>query len=181
MSDIKPKHKRCTWSHPHIVSADRIAYQCFHDDPIKGITESNCENCPNFASRYIEYPITVNAILTEEPYENPIRKPGLCAIRPCGDEYQGKTFLGIYLGDMASTPTARYNIETKELTLGKMTNPAIFIPELNKVVWGYESWWHKIEKPEDLTQINNQDIDGQWYVALAKAMASNDKKGDENA
>lgn len=47
-------------------------------------------------------------------------------------------------------------------------------------IWDYESWWHKIEKPEDLKQITDQNINKQWYVALAKIMTPNDKKKKKN-
>ena len=36
------------------------------DDKVKDITEDTCENCPHYKSRFIEYPITVSDIVTED-------------------------------------------------------------------------------------------------------------------
>lgn len=48
------------------------------------------------------------------------------------------------------------------------TNPAIFVPDLNRVVWGMESWWGPIESKEKLHQITDEDISNVWYVKAAK-------------
>lgn len=51
------------------------------------------------------------------------------------------------------------------------TNPAIWVPDQNRIVWGMGSWWGIIEKEEDLKKITNQDIENVWYVKALKALA----------
>lgn len=71
-------------------------------------------------------------------------------VRPCGKEYEGKTYLGILLGDVALSVSFRYSPETR--TIGfepAMHNPAMYIPDLKKIVYGCGSWWGVIEGPED--------------------------------
>lgn len=49
------------------------------------------------------------------------------SIRPCADQYAGKTFAGIYLGEVeAGLPCLI---------------PAIWVPEINQTILGCESWW----------------------------------------
>ena len=52
------------------------------------------------------------------------------------------------------------------------TNPAIFIPSLNKIVWGYGSWWGEIASAEKLHQITDSDIQNVWYVRALKQLQS---------
>lgn len=63
----------------------------------------------------------------------------LVKVRPCGEEYQGKTYAGIFLGDLAIDNTCRLNKETQELEIIPRNNPAIYVPDLQKIVFGCES------------------------------------------
>ena len=97
----------------------------------------------------------------------------LVSIRPVGEEYGKKTFLGIYLGEMAQNASFQYDKENKTITAGfGFYNPAIFVPALKKTIYGYESWWGKIESEEQLHQITDNDINNVWYVKALKEMAS---------
>lgn len=50
-------------------------------------------------------------------------------------------------------------------------NPAIWVPELEKVVWGDSSWWGPIEKKEDAERlITDADIQNVWYVKALKRL-----------
>src|SRR3989339_692358 len=127
----------------------------------------------------IKYPITVKKIKIEPLYQdmNQPNKPGgmhttgeLVSIRPCADEYGGKTYVGIFLGELPISLSAFYNKETEELELMGYDNPAIFVPALGKIIWGCESWWGSIKNPEDLRQITDEDIDNVWYVKALKEM-----------
>jgi hypothetical protein len=42
---------------------------------------------------------------------------------------------------------------------------------LKKIVFGYESWWSKIDDPDKLKDIGDDDIDKTWYVQMFKEMA----------
>jgi len=96
-------------------------------------------------------------------------KPGtMVAVRPCADKYEGKTYLGMYL---CAAPTSIIGRQVGEKIILKMsdyTNPAIYIPDLDEIVWGYGSWWGEIESEEQLREITNEDIQNIWYVQALK-------------
>lgn len=143
------------------------------DDKIKDITEDICENCPNYKSRFIEYPITVSDIVTEDIKYNDswqYKIGTLCAIRPCAEEYEGKTYLDVYLGDLPISHHITHDPKTKILKVSTMDNPAIFVPDLNKIIFGCASWWHKIENIDEIKDITKEDIENTWYVKLAKKL-----------
>lgn len=50
------------------------------------------------------------------------------------------------------------------------TNPAIYVFDLQRIIFGAESWWSIIENPEELKDITDDDINSQWYVKALKAM-----------
>lgn len=91
--------------------------------------------CDNYKSCYIEYPVEVSKInnnASVKRYENEdIGK--FVRILPCGNEYKGKTYLGLYLGDLPIGNSITYNEKTKELNVNFVTNPAIFVFELKKL------------------------------------------------
>ena len=51
-----------------------------------------------------------------------------------------------------------------------MDNPAIFVPDLNKIIFGCASWWHKIKNIDEIKDITMEDIENTWYVKLAKKL-----------
>lgn len=87
-------------------------------------------------------------------------------VRPCDEKYQGKTFLGIFLGELPIPTYVSYNKDEQMLSISNMHNPAIFVPEINEVVFGYESWWSLINSDEDIEDITNDDISNVWYVKM---------------
>ena len=110
------------------------------------------------------------------PEEKPIKETGATGefvkIRPCAKELEGKTYLGIMIGDAALSSSI--NITDDKINCSwAFYNPAILIPELGKIVYGCESWWGMIKSKDDLKEITNQDIDNVWYVQALK----NFKKG----
>lgn len=130
--------------------------------------------CDEYRSRYIEYPIEVSKInkntelySLEKGYIGKFVK-----IAPCGEEHKGKTYLGLFLGDLPMDISVSHNPTTKELNLGYFANPAIFVFELNKIVFGAESWWGVIETEDELKEITPDDINNVWYVKALKAMSS---------
>jgi hypothetical protein len=100
-------------------------------------------------------------------------KPGtLVQVRPCGDEYKGRTYLGMYL---CSAPTGFIGEQVGDkivLLMNDYTNPAIYVPELNKIIWGYGSWWGPIKSEDQLRQITDDDIKNIWYVKALKQLES---------
>lgn len=96
-------------------------------------------------------------------------KPGaMVAVRPVGSE---KTYLGMYL---CCAPTSVFGEQRGEdlvLRMSEHTNPAIYVPELDRIVWGYGSWWGEIESEEKLREITDDVIENQWYVRALKQLS----------
>jgi hypothetical protein len=130
----------------------------------------------------IQYPITVNKINFRE--DKTYSSEGwrgedigkFVAVRPCGKEYGNKTYLGIYLGEFALSQGVFYDKEKGELTVSRfMYNPAIYVFDLKKVIFGCESWWGIIESEKDLQQISDKDIENIWYVKVLKQISEKEK------
>lgn len=135
----KAKIERCKYSHPHFKN-NSIEYHCvvdgWEDDKVRICKKGECESCQKFKSKYIEYPITVHEIENK-----PIDTSGLgheegslVAIRPCAKEYNEKTYIGIYIGDLPIQILTSYKESTGQLINSTMNNPAIFVPELKKII-----------------------------------------------
>lgn len=125
--------------------------------------------CPDFKSRYLEFPLTVQGIELRGCLP-PMREVGkLVRVRLCDDD---KTYLGVYLGELARAPMAYTRSDSQNLIVSLYQNPALFVPALSRIVWGDESWWSIIDSEDDLRNISNDDIASQWYVRLAKALFS---------
>ena len=125
--------------------------------------------CDFYKSRYIEYPIEVSEIEknTElSAYDN-VNIGKFVKIRPCGDE---KTYLGLHLGGLPIDMIISHQSETKILDVRYHCNPAIFVFDLNKIVYGMESWWGIIKTEADLRAISNEDIENVWYVKALKSL-----------
>jgi hypothetical protein len=134
----------------------------------------------------IKFPIEVSSIKNEPLYKD-INNPSgwlaacgdLVQVRPVGEKYKEKTYLGILLGDLPLEVFIMHNRETKELKIEPYRNPAIFVPELKEIIWGCGSWWSEIESEEELRQISNDDIQNVWYVKLLKATIEKKMKEQE--
>lgn len=90
-------------------------------------------------------------------------------VKPCGQEYEGKTYLGIMIGEIALGSSV--TIENDKISCWwSGYNPAILIPEKKTVVYGAESWWGKIKSEADLKEITDIDIENVWYVKALKSL-----------
>ena len=143
--NLKDKINRCKYCHLS-VEPHSVGFCCtvngWEDESIRKITKHDCDNCTNFESRYIEYPIVVQNIENEKINTKEIghRCGCLCEVRPCGEEYQGKSFVGVYLGRLPIAIYSSFERRTGVLKNSTMSNPAFFVPELRKIIYGYESW-----------------------------------------
>lgn len=128
--------------------------------------------CDNYKSIYIEYPIEVSKINADNSKGGYRSKQigKFTKICPCGEEYKGKTYLRLFLGELPISNHISYMEDTKELKVSFHSNPAIFVFDLNKIVYGCESWWGIIENEEDLKEITESDIDNVWYVKALKVL-----------
>ena len=107
---------------------------------------------------------------TKKPFEE--KDKYLVSIKPCGED---KTYIGIYLGDFAKSTSMQIEKDKIQVEFSQY-NPAIYVPELKKVIYGYQSWWHEIESVDEFKKITNEDIENTWYVKLLRIMDGRSEK-----
>ena len=144
-------------------------------EKLKVICPEDCDKCEYYKSMFIEYPLTVNNIKVEDIDMNNVLRANRigspCAVRPCTDDNKAindKTYFGIYLGEQPWYISVSYNSDNGELNVSPIGNPAIYVPSLKKIVRGASSWWKFIESADELSDITDEDIDGQFYVSMMK-------------
>lgn len=120
---------------------------------------------PHFKNNSIEYHCVVDGW---EDDKVRICKKGEC--ESCAKEYNEKTYIGIYIGDLPIQILTSYKESTGQLINSTMNNPAIFVPELKKIIYGCESWWKTIRSVDEFSKISNEDINNTWYVKLLQSM-----------
>lgn len=128
--------------------------------------------CEDYKSRSIEYPIEVSKINLDSDtsgWRDNI-KGKFVKIKPCNEKYEGKTYLGIYLGELPKGHRISHNSETKELNVSFDNNPAIFVFDLNEIIYGCQSWWGVIRNEKDLKNITDMDINNVWYVKALNSL-----------
>lgn len=110
------------------------------------------------------------------PKNEALQKPvfskmgALVKVRPCGEEYGNKTYLGFLIGEIALGSSITTIDDKIQLNFSSY-NPAMFVPELKKVIYGAGSWWSEIESEEELKEITNDDIENVWYVKLLQGLS----------
>lgn len=180
--DIRPNERQRKCRAASCFNGENFneTYCRFNDDE-SPVTNDTCNACENFKSKYIEYPITVNKINLDKKYEayDSHKRGMLVAIRPYNKAYNDKTYAGVYLGDMVYAPHITYNENTKEISVGGMRNPAIYVFELKKIIYGMESFWQPITSIDDIKDISDDDINNQFYVQMLKAMYPALNKNEE--
>lgn len=93
------------------------------------------------------------------------------SVRPVDKECEGKTYLGVLIGSAPLGVRAVYDGENRILHLKpSFHNPCIWIPDLERIVFGAGSWWAPVESPEDLRKITDTDIENVWYVRALKSL-----------
>lgn len=111
-------------------------------------------------------------------YSEKYRKPGTpVKVQPCGERFGGKTYFGILVGDVATSISHSIDKDENLTASFGHYNPAIIIPELGEIVFGYESWWGEIESKEELDKaITDETIRNVWYVKMLSSMESKTKE-----
>lgn len=110
--------------------------------------------------------IRVKSIVTKDIQYNTGRYGcgHLVKIRPCGEEYENKTYLGILLGNLPLDFVVSYSEEDEILTVSSFQNPGIYVPALKKIIFGAESFWGRISTEDELKDITDSDIENVWYI-----------------
>lgn len=95
---------------------------------------------------------------------------GWVSVRPVGQSHGGKSYLGWLMGDLATSQSVSLsNDGVLKVGLGAR-NPAIYVPDLGEIVFGYASWWRRIKSEADLRQITDLDIESVWYLRVLRQM-----------
>lgn len=144
------------------------------DAPLKAFEWKQNFICDDYKSRYIEYPIEVGEIKIEWDVYTLFNRDYIgrfVRIRPCAKEHKGKTYLGLFLGDLPGGPFISYNENTKALTVKPFCNPAIYVFDLKKIIFGMESWWSVVESEDDFKDITTETINDQWYIKAIKSLS----------
>lgn len=166
----KVKCDKCSCLDIELSDAKYVCIEEKHDLSVVEDIENYEVECDLYESKHLQYPFTVYSI--NYPKDKAIAKHyrgdigELVKVRPSGENYGNKTFLGILLGNADIGLYANYNQNSKELSLGRMYNPAIFVPELKEIIYGYESWWGLIKSKDDLKDITSDEIQNLWYVKM---------------
>ena len=78
-------------------------------------------------------------------------------------ETHSHSYVGIYLA-CAPTMVVGDVVDGKiRLRMTEHTNTAIYIPELNRIVWNDECIWGEIDSRKSLESITNKDPNNEWY------------------
>lgn len=129
--------------------------------------EAEQVDCEAFDSRYIQYPLTIQGIETRDAEDYLSKSTQLVRVRPADGK---KTYIGFYLGELGLTPSVSFNRTNGILKVSQIPNPAIYVPELGRIVFGYESWWSPIRSEKELKDITDADIEAQPYVQYFRAV-----------
>jgi hypothetical protein len=89
------------------------------------------------------------------------------SIQHCSIE-SNKTFEGIYIGEINIGPPFPWN-------------PVFFIPQLNTVWAGMESWWGVNKDPNVIKQITKEDIQNSPAAVIAQSILEKLTKDLDNA
>ncbi|WP_373261955.1 hypothetical protein [Hungatella hathewayi] len=158
--------RKCTNAIPDIAFGDgMLKISCRIEE--RQITENDCEACINYRSKYIEYPIKVCSIELAEGldlYKKSVGK--IVRIKRCLEETEEKEYLGILLGEMFSCNAVSYKRKTGLLVVNPVLNPAIYVPELKKIVYGYESWWSFVQSQDEIKSISKDDVLRQFFIRI---------------
>jgi hypothetical protein len=100
----------------------------------------------------------------------------MVAVRPADEQ---KTYLGMYLCSAPTGVVGRLEGDQVILMMTDYCNPAIYVPKLDQIVWGYESWWKKIEDEGQLREITDNDVNSIWYIRALKQLLE-EKKPDNS-
>ena len=139
----------------------------------KAMTEFEDEHGEIVLPKEFKYPLTVSKIMGRGIPGSGARAGMLVRVRPVKDK---KTYPGIYLGDLLRSVDLFMGSKSNALFVAQRSNPAIWVPDLNRVVWGDSSWWGEIETEEDAKKlISDDDIQNVWYVKALKDLAAKKK------
>ena len=142
------------------------------------ITEEDCISCKLYKNRFIEFPVSINGIQNEE-FKTRCEMAGkIVKVKPKGDEYGDKIYIGLLVGDIPAYNHISLLENTNILKVAPITNSAIFIFELNKLVLGIECWWDEVKTLKELFELETDEK--KWYMVFAKERVEDMKNQEDN-
>ena len=179
------KQKKCAYCDWWMVFHKKQPHTLFCRKTWDWVSTDKCKDCTDYVCKYIEFPITINNIdcepidIEEDSYLYRHKVGKFVRVRPCDKSLNGKTFLGVFLGELPQFNYVSHNKKNKTIKVEHMSNPAMFVFALNKIVFGSESWWSVIETPDDLSDITDDTIDSQFYMQMLKEITHPSDKPKE--
>ena len=126
--------------------------------------------------RALNWQIKLNAyrqLVTEKSEPIDKRECGTpVKVRSCKPEHGDKTYFGILLGDIPLEIHHQIDADGNLIAGHAFYNPAIFVPELNDIVFGAESFWGRIKSEAELEKlITDETIQNIWYIKMLKSLS----------
>ena len=151
---FKERMTRCKFYFPDIFTEkSKVVHKCMKQN--KECNTDICDVCKLFQSKFIEYPITVSKINQNEFLDLYKKKVGSkVELTLCEKGHENKKYTGILLGELPVQTAVHYYQQSQELNVSMVGNPAIWVEELNRIVYGYECWWYITELKESEEQKN---------------------------
>ena len=142
-----------------------------YDEMIEFEKEDKSEFGCSYDCRYIEYPLKITNGISVEDFDYSNKKISkLVKVKYCKDK---KTYLGLYLGELPTQISVSHIKDKSTLEImPSMCNPAILVPKLGKIIFGYESFWSFIKTEDDFEDITEDEIENVWYVQALKAISN---------
>lgn len=125
--------------------------------------------CDNYLPMFIQYPITVNKILSDISYDrySSQQHVGEYVIISLNlKDYDEDVHIGIYLGELPFSIMSIYDKEHQTVRNNFLKNPAIFVPRFNKIFYGDHCRWQFVESMSDFDVL----VEGEpeEYISIAK-------------
>jgi hypothetical protein len=92
----------------------------------------------------------------------------LILMKPDNPEYEGKTYLGYFLGEIALGSTVKVDAISITSEFVRFS-PVFYLPEIGRWFFGIDGWWSLIKQEQDFEKITLSNPDSSWYIELAKS------------
>lgn len=166
---IKPKQKSCSTCKMQMTCKDLEQQRSINakTKELEDIVLPMHFLCENYESVFIQFPISVQSIVSDCSYdtENVYQDIGrFCACCITEDGFGDELRLGIYIGLMPYSIISLYDRRNEEIKNRFYPSPCIYIPYFHKVFFGENLRWQFIEKEEDFNVIE----DNNEWLEIAK-------------
>lgn len=162
---MNEKDSICKYKFPISKTIDGkiVALKVCEKKDYKIICDEDCKRCSEYKSRSVECPLVIDGIKKDEYVVNCENAGAVVKVR-IGNE--NKEYIGILVGDIPVHNYIDFDESEKTLNISPITNAAIFVFQLNKMVLGTECEWEEIKSIEELKNLKFDN--NEWYITMAK-------------